>query len=155
MKKRWLLCILCALTLTATIPRSAYAVDVSATAAVLMDADSGQLLYEKNAEGQMLIASTTKIMTALVVLDYGGLQQVVTVKQSHMVEGSSMYLKPGEQVTVEELLYGLLLCSGNDAALVLADYCGGLTKFVTLMNEKAASLGMVNSSFANPNGLDD
>ena len=155
MKKRWLLCILCALTLTATIPRYAYAVDISATAAVLMDADSGQLLYEKNAERQMLIASTTKIMTALVVLDYGGLQQVVTVKQSHMVEGSSMYLKPGEQVTVEDLLYGLLLCSGNDAALVLADYCGGLTKFVTLMNEKAELLGMVNSSFANPNGLDD
>lgn len=155
MKKRWLLCILCALTLTATIPRSAYAVDVSATAAVLMDADSGQLLYEKNAERQMLIASTTKIMTALVVLDYGGLQQVVTVKQSHMVEGSSMYLKPGETVTVEELLYGLMLCSGNDAALALADCCGGLEEFVQAMNDKAAELGMQDTSFANPNGLDD
>ena len=66
-----------------------------------------------------------------------------------------MYLKPGEQVTVEELLYGLLLCSGNDAALVLADYCGGLDAFVAQMNEKAKKIGMQNTSFANPNGLDD
>lgn len=155
MKKRWLLWILCALTLLPSIPKTAYALEVSATAAVLMDADTGQILYEKNAERRMLIASTTKILTALVVLDHGGLQQTVTVRQSHMAEGSSMYLKPGEQVTVEELLYGLLLCSGNDAALALADYCGGLPKFVALMNEKAAHLGMVNSSFANPNGLDE
>lgn len=155
MKKRWLIGLLCASVLASLIPSRVYALGVSATAAVLMDADSGELLYEKNAERQMLIASTTKIMTALVVLDHGGLQRTVTVKQSHMVEGSSMYLKPGEQVTVEELLYGLLLCSGNDAALALADYCGGMTQFVTKMNEKARQLGMVNSSFANPNGLDD
>lgn len=155
MKKRLLAYFLSVLLLVIIFPSTAYGLEVSATAAVLMDADSGEILFEKNAQRQMLIASTTKIMTALVVLDYGGLHQVVTVKQSHMVEGSSMYLKPGEQVTIEELLYGLLLCSGNDAALVLADYCGGLPKFVSLMNQKAQQLGMVNSSFANPNGLDD
>ncbi len=155
MKKRLLTYLLAVFLLVVIFPSTVYGLDVSATAAVLMDADSGEILFEKNAQKQMLIASTTKIMTALVVLDYGGLHQVVTVKQSHMVEGSSMYLKPGEQVTVEELLYGLLLCSGNDAALVLADYCGGLTKFVSLMNQKAQQLGMVGSSFANPNGLDD
>ena len=66
-----------------------------------------------------------------------------------------MYLKPGETVTVEELLYGLMLCSGNDAALALADCCGGLEVFVQAMNEKAAALGMKETSFANPNGLDD
>lgn len=154
MKKLLPVCFLCVSLLLSAMP-CAFAMDVSATAAVLMDADNGEVLFEKNADRKMLIASTTKIMTALVVLDHGGLQHLVTVKQSHMVEGSSMYLKPGEQVTVEELLYGLLLCSGNDAALVLADYCGGVTEFVTKMNEKAQQLGMVNSSFANPNGLDD
>ena len=66
-----------------------------------------------------------------------------------------MYLKPGETVTVEELLYGLMLCSGNDAALALADCCGGLEVFVQAMNDKAAELGMQDTSFANPNGLDD
>lgn len=155
MKKILPVCLLCISLLLSVMPWRVYAMDVSATAAILMDADSGEVLFEKNADRQMLIASTTKIMTALVVLDYGGLNRVVTVKQSHMVEGSSMYLKPGEQITVEELLYGLLLCSGNDAALVLADYCGGVTEFVAKMNEKAQQLGMVNSSFANPNGLDD
>lgn len=155
MKKILPVCLLFISLLLSVMPWRVYAMDVSATAAILMDADSGEVLFEKNADRKMLIASTTKIMTALVVLDCGALNRVVTVKQSHMVEGSSMYLKPGEQVTVEELLYGLLLCSGNDAALVLADYCGGVTEFVAKMNEKAQRLGMVNSSFANPNGLDD
>lgn len=155
MKKILPVCLLFISLLLSVMPWRVYAMDVSATAAILMDADSGEVLFEKNADRKMLIASTTKIMTALVVLDYGALNRVVTVKQSHMVEGSSMYLNPGEQVTVEELLYGLLLCSGNDAALVLADYCGGVTEFVAKMNEKAQRLGMVNSSFANPNGLDD
>lgn len=155
MKKRWLIYALCVAVLVSVIPHRAYALDVSATAAVLMDADNGELLFEKNAQQKMLIASTTKIMTALVVLDHGGLNCMVSVKQSHMVEGSSMYLKPGEQVSVEELLYGLMLCSGNDAALVLADACGGIGNFVTEMNEKAQQIGMRNTSFANPNGLDD
>ena len=129
---------------------------LSATAAVLMDADTGEILYEKNADKQMLIASTTKIMTALVTLEHAALQQEVVVTQNHMVEGSSMYLAPGERVTVEELLYGLLLCSGNDAALALAEgCCGSVEAFVEEMNRKAAALGMDGTSFANPNGLDD
>ena len=132
----------------------AWAVDISATAAVLMDADTGQVLYEKNGDKRMLIASTTKIMTALVVLEQAGLDDTITVTQAHMAEGSSMYLKPGETVRVEELLYGLLLCSGNDAALALTECAGGAAPFVALMNEKAAALGMAHTSFANPNGLD-
>lgn len=119
-----------------------------------MDGDTGEVLYEKNPDRQMLIASTTKLMTTLVVLERGGLGDVVTVTQQHIAEGSSMYLKPGDRVTVEELLYGLLLCSGNDAALALADHCGGLERFVAEMNRKAAELGMTGTSFANPNGLD-
>ena len=136
------------------LPAVAEAVEVSATAAVLLDADTGQVLYEKNGDEQMLIASTTKIMTALVVLEQAGLDDTVTVTRDHMAEGSSMYLKPGETVRVEELLYGLLLCSGNDAALALTACAGGPEPFVALMNEKAAALGMTRTSFANPNGLD-
>ena len=121
---------------------TAWAADTSATAAILMDGDTGEVLYEKNPDRQMLIASTTKLMTTLVVLERGGLGDVVTVTQQHIAEGSSMYLKPGDRVTVEELLYGLLLCSGNDAALALADHCGGLERFVAEMNRKAAELDM-------------
>ncbi len=137
------------------LPCRAEAVQLSAAAAILMDADSGKVLYEKDAARKMRIASTTKIMTALVVLEHARLTDTITVTNDHMVEGSSMYLKPGEVVTVEELLYGLLLCSGNDAALALADCCGGLAAFVSAMNDKAAALGMTGTSFANPNGLDD
>ena len=144
-----------ALTVLCCIPAVAEAVEVSATACVLMDADSGRVLYEKNGRQRMLIASTTKLMTALVALERAKLTDTITVTASHMVEGSSMYLKPGETVTVEELLYGLMLCSGNDAALALADCCGGLDAFVQAMNEKAAALGMADTHFANPNGLDD
>ena len=145
----WVLCLIFCIT-----PAVAEALEVSATAAVLMDADMGQVLYEKNGDRQMLIASTTKIMTALVVLEHAAPDDVITVTPNHMAEGSSMYLRAGETVRVEELLYGLLLCSGNDAALALTECAGGLTPFVAMMNEKAAALGIAHTSFANPNGLD-
>lgn len=145
----WVLCLIFCIT-----PAVAEALEVSATAAVLMDADMGQVLYEKNGDRQMLIASTTKIMTALVVLEHAAPDDVITVTPDHMAEGSSMYLRAGETVRVEELLYGLLLCSGNDAALALTECAGGLVPFVALMNEKASALGMAHTSFANPNGLD-
>lgn len=138
----------------ALLPCRAEAVQLSAVSAILMDADSGEILYEKDAARQMRIASTTKLMTALVALERVSLRDTITVTAAHMAEGSSMYLKPGETVTVEELLYGLLLCSGNDAALALADCCGGLDAFVQAMNDKAAALGMGDTSFINPNGLD-
>ena len=145
----WVLCLIFCIT-----PAVAEALEVSATAAVLMDADMGQVLYEKNGDRQMLIASTTKIMTALVVLEHAAPDDVITVTPDHMAEGSSMYLRAGETLRVEELLYGLLLCSGNDAALALTECAGGLVPFVALMNEKASALGMAHTSFANPNGLD-
>ena len=147
--------ILALVVLAALLPNRAFALHVSATSAILMDTETKQVLFEKDADRRMRIASTTKIMTALVVLEHCDLQEIVTVGPEHMVEGSSMYLKPGEKVTVEELLYGLLLCSGNDAALVLADHCGGdVERFISWMNDKAEHLGMTGTSFANPNGLD-
>ena len=122
-----------------------------------MDVDSGRVLYEHNADKKMLIASTTKILTALVAIREGDLDDVVKVsREAAMTEGSSMYLKEGEELTLETLLYGLLLCSGNDAAVAIADHVGGSQEgFVRMMNETAQELGMENSSFANPNGLDD
>ena len=137
-------------------PCQVKAVGTSATAAILVDADSGRVLYEQNADARMLIASTTKIMTALVAIREGSLSDVVTVKrEATLTEGSSMYLKEGEQLTLETLLYGLMLCSGNDAAVAIADHVGGSQKgFVKLMNETARELGMEATSFANPNGLD-
>ena len=155
MLRRWGCFLLVFVMLLTLLPCRAEAIQLSATAAILMDADSGEILYEKDAGRRMRIASTTKIMTALVALDRARLTDTITVTAAHMVEGSSMYLKPGETVTVEELLYGLMLCSGNDAALALADCCGGLEEFVQAMNDKAAELGMQDTSFANPNGLDD
>lgn len=132
----------------------AWALDISATAAVLMDCATGQVLYEKNPDKRMLVASTTKILTALVVLEDCAMAQEVTVLPRHMAEGSSMYLRPGERVTVESLLYGLLLCSGNDAALALAEACGGAARCVERMNQLAREIGMDGSHFENPNGLD-
>ena len=91
-----------------------------------MDVDSGRVLYEHNADKKMLIASTTKILTALVAIREGDLDDVVKVsREAAMTEGSSMYLKEGEELTLETLLYGLLLCSGNDAAVAIADHVGG------------------------------
>lgn len=133
------------------------AVSTSATSAILVDAESGRVLYEQNADAKMLIASTTKIMTALVAIREGAPSDVVTVSRTAAyTEGSAMYLKEGEKLTLETLLYGLMLCSGNDAAVAIAEHVGGSVKgFVAMMNETAKEIGMTATSFANPNGLDD
>ena len=129
---------------------------ISAEKAILLDAVSGQVLYEKNADSRSLIASTTKIMTALIVCEQCNvLDRMRIPKEAVGIEGSSMYLQEGEILTVQELLYGLMLRSGNDAAVALAIYCGGTVEgFAELMNDKARSLGMTDSHFVNPNGLD-
>ena len=129
----------------------------SAKSAILVHADTGTVLYEKNADEHMLIASTTKIMTAIVVLEHCELDDTVEADaRSAGIEGSSMYIKAGETYTVEELLYGLLLVSGNDAASALALHVSeSIEDFAALMNEKAAELGMTESSFKNAHGLDE
>ena len=129
---------------------------ISAQKAILMDAQTGRVLYEKNADSRGLIASTTKIMTALIICEQCNvLDRVRIPKEAVGVEGSSMYLTEGEVLTVQELLYGLMLRSGNDAAVALAIYCGGTVEgFSELMNDKARRLGLYNTHFENPNGLD-
>ena len=129
---------------------------VSARSAILLDAQTGRIIYEKLPDQQSLIASTTKIMTALVVCEQCNvLDRMEIPKEAVGIEGSSMYLKEGEVLTIQELLYGLMLRSGNDAAVALAIYCGGTIEgFAELMNDKARQLGLTNTHFVNPNGLD-
>lgn len=155
--KRFLTLFCTVLVLYSIFPCQAHAVSTSATSAVLMDVDSGRVLYARNEDAKMLVASTTKIMTALVALENGDLNSTVKITaEAANTEGSSMYLKAGEKLKLETLLYGLMLCSGNDAAVAVAQGVAGSTdKFVKLMNEKAKELGMTHTSFANPNGLDD
>ena len=122
----------------------------------MLDAVSGRSLYEKNANERSLIASTTKIMTALIVCEQCNvLDRMRIPKEAVGIEGSSMYLQEGEILTLQELLYGLMLSSGNDAAVALAIYCGGTVEgFAELMNDKARNLGLHGTHFENPNGLD-
>lgn len=127
---------------------------VSAKAAIVIDADTGAVLYELNADAVLPMASTTKIMTALVALGEGDLDREYKVRPEYtQVEGSSMYLQAGETLTLRDTLYGLMLESGNDAAVAIAGECGGLEAFVGKMNAKAAELGLSNTHFDNPNGL--
>lgn len=129
---------------------------VSAEKAIVLDAATGRVLYAKQADSQGLIASTTKIMTALVVCEQTNvLDRMKIPSEAVGIEGSSMYLQEDEVLTIQELLYGLMLHSGNDAAVALAIYCGGTVEgFVQMMNDKAHLLGMNNTHFENPNGLD-
>lgn len=127
------------------------------SAAVVMDADSGRVLYGQDQDSKYLIASTTKIMTALVVLNNVNIKDEIVVGDEVLdAYGSSIYIKPKEKLSVEDLLYGLMLRSGNDAALVLAKYTAGSVEgFVKLMNDTALVIGMHNTTFSNPHGLDE
>ena len=129
---------------------------VSVRRAYVLDAVTGRVLFEKASEEQSLIASTTKIMTALIICEQCNvLDRMRIPKEAVGIEGSSMYLKEGEILTLQELLYGLMLSSGNDAAVALAIYCGGTVEgFAELMNDKARVLGLRSTHFENPNGLD-
>lgn len=137
-------------------------VGISAGQAILIDGDSGKVLYEKCADEKAYPASTTKIMTALVTIEAlkehdSPIDQIIEVPAgAEGVEGSSLYLKAGEKISIEDLLYGLMLVSGNDAAVALAEIIGGSeAEFVKMMNEKARELGCRGTNFTNPSGLFD
>jgi len=136
----------------------AQAVSTQAACAVLMDAESGRVLYAHNAHKKGLIASTTKLMTALVAVEHtSDLDEEITIRAEWTgIEGSSIYLRPNEVISMRGLLYGLLLQSGNDAAVAVACHVAGdVETFAGMMNQKAEELGMKNSCFSNPSGLND
>ena len=146
---------LCGILVIGALTCGSNAVSTSAASAVLIEQTSGRVLYQQNPDEERLIASVTKIMTAVVALEHGDKNRSYTVTAQDMAEGSSMYLKPGDTLLLEELLYGLMLVSGNDAALAVAHCVSGeLEDFVALMNRTAEELGLTHSHFANPNGLD-
>ena len=133
----------------------AAAPSTSAKAHVLMEASTGRVLASKNAEEKLPMASTTKVMTGLLAVEKGNLDEIITVqKEAVGQEGSSMYLREGERLTLRELVYGLMLASGNDAAVQIALHIGGsVENFAKMMNERAREIGAMNTNFVTPNGL--
>lgn len=129
----------------------------SAQAYILMDSKTGRVLEGKNINSEMLIASITKIMTSIIAIESGKLNDEVLVDDTILkAYGSGIYIEVGEKIKLRDLLYGLMLRSGNDAALMIAKYVSGdVDKFVDAMNDKAHDIGMNNSKFVNPSGLDE
>lgn len=130
---------------------------VSADSAVLMDAETGEILYSKNADSAYPPASTTKTMTALLTLERSNLDDIVTVgKNPPLVDGSKIFIYEGEQLKVKDLLYALFLVSANDCAEALAEHIGGsMDNFTKMMNQRAKELGCTDTNFENPTGLFD
>lgn len=155
--KRRLAVLLIVLLLLPRIALAEQAKDVPAQAAYLFEANSGRVLYAKNENERLPMASTTKIMTALLAVESGRLAESVAVPDEAVgTEGSSMYLKAGETIPLIDLVYGLMLTSGNDAAVAIACYLdGGTETFAARMNARAAALGLSNTHFVTPNGLHD
>lgn len=123
---------------------------------IVMDMDTNRVIYEKNSHDKELIASTTKIMTAVLAIESGKLDEKVKINESVLKSyGSGIYVSVGETITLRELVYGLLLRSGNDAALAIEDYLGGHEKFIEMMNSKAKEIGMKDTIFYNSCGLDE
>nr|WP_240644474.1 D-alanyl-D-alanine carboxypeptidase family protein [Paenibacillus paeoniae] len=143
------------------LPSSAMAapapIGTKARASALIDVQSGRLLYSHDGDTPMRIASLTKIMTAIVAIEHGNLDDMVkTSKRAFGREGSSIYLRLGEEMSLSNMLYGLMMRSGNDAATAIAEHVGGSEEgFVHLMNKKAEEIGLLHSQFRNPHGLDE
>lgn len=131
--------------------------DITAPCAILIDSKSGKVLYEKNADQKMFPASTTKVMTGILGVEHGNFEKIITVSPNctNIERGSSqMSLVPGEELKFEDILYGLMLVSGNDAAIAVAEEVGGsFEEFSKLMNQRAKEIGAKNTNFVNPNGL--
>ncbi|MEW9123095.1 MAG: D-alanyl-D-alanine carboxypeptidase family protein, partial [Thermotaleaceae bacterium] len=129
--------------------------DISAASAIVMDVKTGRILYHKNMNDKKPMASTTKIMTALLALENSNMKEIAEIsKNSVGVEGSSIYLQEGEKLKMEDLLYGLMLRSGNDSAVAIANKIAGSTeKFSDMMNQRAKEMGALNTNFKNPHGL--
>lgn len=151
------LALLCLIPLLRAVDASAEGLSLSSKSAVLIEAESGNVLYQKNAFAVRPMASTTKIMTALVAIESGDLDRLVKIdNRARGVEGSSIYLAEGEVLSMRDLLYALMLASANDAAAAIAyEISGSIEDFAELMNQKASELGLRSTHFTNPHGLHD
>ena len=156
LKKRIAALVLTALFALSAMPTARAEIAVSAASAILYEPTSGRVLYEKNADERRAMASTTKLMTALIAADWCAPDQdVIIPDEATRVEGSSLGLRAGDYLTMRDLLTGLLLVSGNDAANAVAlTVCDTIEQFAELMNARAAELGMTNTHFVTPSGLD-
>ena len=130
---------------------------ISASSSIVMDLDNGRILYQNNIHDERLIASITKIMTAVVTIEYADLDKIVEVGDEILeAYGSAIYIELGEKLTLRDLLYGLMLRSGNDAAVVIAkNVAGSMDNFAMMMNEMASKIGMKNTYFYNAHGLEE
>ena len=151
--KKWIFILLCLFIF----PETLFAMETSANSAILMDVDSHRILYSKNIHHVQSVASISKIMTAILAIESGKMEEEVTIgDEIDKAYGSAIYIKKGEKLKLEDLVYGLMLRSGNDAALAIATkVSGSLEQFVEKMNKKAIEIGMKNTTFQNPHGLDE
>lgn len=149
--------IIVVIMLILVMPINVFGLSLSCRSCVLMDSDSGRVLYEKDKDNPRLIASITKIMTAILAIESGRLEEEVTVGEEVLtMYGSNIYIELGEKMKLLDMVYGLMLRSGNDAAIVIAYFIGGSEEnFVKMMNDKAKEIGMTNTVFNNPHGLDE
>ena len=158
MRKKYLLLLLAAVIFIGSLTGiSTVSADASGSAEIAMELTTGTVISQSNADAKLPMASTTKIMTALIIIEDCDLDEVLTVSDKAVgVEGSSIYLKKGEQIDVRDLVYGLMMRSGNDSAAALAiHHSGSVDEFVKVMNERAEKLGAKNTHFKNPSGLPD
>jgi serine-type D-Ala-D-Ala carboxypeptidase (penicillin-binding protein 5/6) len=145
------------LSITIIAPVHAQSLDLTAKSAILIEASTGKVIYEKNAEQRLPPASTTKLMTLIAALETGKMDDIVTASENAaQTEGSTIWLGPGEKMKMLDLLYGIILVSGNDATVAVAEHISGsVPKFAALMNRKASVIGAKDTHFTNPNGLPD
>jgi len=155
MKRRLVFTLILVLYVCVSLAGASEQLTVAARGAALIDADSGRLLFGQNENAVYPMASTTKVMTALLALENAGLDEMVTAgKNAYGVPGTSLYLSEGETLSMEHMLYGLMLRSGNDAAVAVAEHiAGSVPAFARMMNERAAELG-ADAHYVNPHGLD-
>lgn len=136
------------------IPVNVFGITTSARSAILMDMDTHKIIYKYNINEQRLVASISKIMTAILAIESGKLDDIVTIgDEIDKSYGSGVYIEKGEKISLRDLVYGLMLRSGNDASYAISNYVDN--NFIDLMNSKAKEIGMINTTFNNPNGLDE
>ncbi|MBP2663483.1 MAG: dacB 1 [Firmicutes bacterium] len=152
-----MLLVICLVFLPTTVFAGDFVPELTAKAAIVMEASTGKVLYSRNANERRYPASTTKIITLITALEYGNLDDnVIASPNAATTEGSSLWLSPGEQLKLRDMLYGIMLVSGNDATVAVAEHISGsVTGFAKLMTEKAHAIGAVNSNFVNTSGLPD